>query len=130
MHLACLRTNLQGLERRAFLLAPLPFLKLSQDCWRCLVSRSRRWKRSLLFQLFCSFFFLLRVFSSSVSLISSHCAHTPDSLWAPRARMHSPLPHTADELGCCHLCIMDRCYLPVQPGRALVIPPGLLSDRA
>ena len=60
-----------------FFLAPLPFLKSSQDCWRCLVSRSRRWKRSLLFQLFCSFFFLFRVFSSSVSLISSHCAHAP-----------------------------------------------------
>ena len=59
-----------------FFFDPFPFLKFSQLSWRCFVAASSFWNLILLFRLFCSFFFFWRVFSLSVSFISSHCTCT------------------------------------------------------
>ena len=56
-----------------FFLEPLPDLKSSQDCCFFCVCLSISWKRCLLLKLFCSFFLRALVFSSSVSLICTHC---------------------------------------------------------
>ena len=56
-----------------FFLEPLPDLKSSQDCCFFCVCLSISWKRCLLLKLFCSFFLRVLVFSSSVSLICTHC---------------------------------------------------------
>ena len=97
-----------------FFWLPLPFLKFCQLCWRCCVSASRRAKRCLLLWLFCSFFFLALVFSSSVSLISSHCSKL--ALRGLRGSCHPPAAATVQAT--CALC--SACVQCSAAGASLV----------
>ena len=82
-----------------FFLAPLPDLKSSQDCCFFCVTLSISWKRCLLLKLFCSFFLRAFVFSSSVSLIATHCNAATGFRavpWACSCALQSPQCHTAN----------------------------------